>query len=41
MIARPIVPGRLYRVRARGLDITVMAAHPCDAIAIAIEERTA
>lgn len=37
MIARPIVPGRLYRVRGGGLDITVMAAHPCDAIAIAMD----
>lgn len=32
MIATPIIPGRLYRVRGAGLDLTVIAAHGCDAI---------
>ena len=32
MSAKPIVPGRLYRVRGAGLDIKVIAAHGCDAI---------
>lgn len=32
MIAIPIIPGRLYRVRVRGLDLAVIADHPCGAI---------
>lgn len=32
MSATPIIPGRLYRVRGAGLDLTVIAAHGCDAI---------
>ncbi len=36
MIATPIRAGSSYRVRGAGLDITVLASHPCDAICIAI-----
>lgn len=32
MSATPIIPGRLYRVRGAGLDLTVIAPHGCDAI---------
>ena len=32
MSARPLIPGRLYRVRGAGLDLSVLASHPCDAI---------
>ncbi len=32
MCATPIIPGRLYRVRGQGLDVTVIASNPCDAI---------
>lgn len=37
MSASTLVPGRLYRVRGSGLDLTVRAAHPCDAICIALD----
>jgi len=37
MSARPIVPGRLYRVRGRGFDLVVFAAHPCDAICAVLD----
>lgn len=36
MIAVPIQPGRSYRVRGQGLDLTVLADHPCTAICIAL-----
>lgn len=32
MSATPVVPGRAYRVRGGGLDITWLAGHACDAI---------
>lgn len=32
MSAKPIIPGRLYRVRGAGIDVTVIASHGCDAI---------
>ena len=38
MSATPIIPGRLYRVRAAGLDLTVIAADGFAAI-IAILPR--
>lgn len=34
MIAIPITPGHSYRVRGFGLDLKVLAAHPCDALLI-------
>lgn len=34
MIAIPIAPGRLYRVRGNGLDCIVFANHPCAALRI-------
>ena len=37
MMAAPIVAGRLYRVRGYGRCLVVIASHPCDAIAIALE----
>lgn len=37
MSATPITPGHLYRVRGSGLDLAVLAAHPCDALCIAID----
>lgn len=36
MIATPITPGRVYRVRGAGLHIVVTAANPCSALMIAI-----
>lgn len=36
MRASPITPG-VYRVRGSGLDLTVRASHPCDAICIALD----
>jgi hypothetical protein len=36
MSAQAIIPGRLYRVRGAGLDITVIAGHGCDAICHAL-----
>jgi hypothetical protein len=36
MIATPLIPGRLYRVRGCGLDLTIIASHPCDAICIGL-----
>lgn len=43
MIATPIFPGKLYRVRGFGLDLRVIAAHPCDALLVllGIVERAA
>jgi len=37
MIATPILPGHTYRVSYQGQTFTVLAAHPCDAIVIALE----
>jgi len=37
MIARPIVPGRSYQVHGAGIDLTVLATNPVDAICIAID----
>ena len=37
MSATPLIPGRLYRVRGAGLDLKVIAAHPCDAICIGLD----
>lgn len=39
MSARAIIPGRLYRVRAGGIERDIVAAHPCDAICIALGWR--
>lgn len=36
MIATPLLPGRLYRVRGMGLDLTVLAQHACAALCIAM-----
>jgi hypothetical protein len=38
MSARPLIPGRLYRVRGMGLDLTIIASHACDALIIATEQ---
>lgn len=37
MIAAPIIPGRLYRVRGLGQCLVIIASHPCAALAIAAE----
>lgn len=37
MSATPLIPGRLYRVRGSGLDLGVLASHPCEAICIGLE----
>lgn len=37
MSATPLIPGRLYRVRGSGLDLKVIASHPCDAICIVLD----
>lgn len=34
MIAAPIIPGRVYRVRHRGQALIVIAPDPCTAIVI-------
>lgn len=34
----PIIAGRLYRVTGHGLNLTIIARHPCDAINIAVEQ---
>ncbi len=34
--ARPIIPGRAYRVTSHGRALTVLADHPCIAIIRAI-----
>lgn len=36
MIAIPLVPGKAYRVRGHGIDMTILAAHPIDAIRMAL-----
>ena len=36
MSASPLIPGRLYRVRGSGLDLNIIAPHPCDAICIGL-----
>jgi hypothetical protein len=38
MSARPLIAGRLYRVRGMGLDLTIIAGHACDALIIAVEQ---
>lgn len=35
MIAIPIVPGCMYRVRCAFFDTRIEARHPCDALSIA------
>lgn len=37
MTATPITPGRAYRVTHAGTTYIVLAAHPCDAIVIVLE----
>lgn len=37
MSATPLIPGRLYRVRGAGLDLKVIASHPCDALCIGLD----
>lgn len=37
MSASPLIPGRLYRVRGSGLDLEVVASHPCDALCIGLD----
>lgn len=37
MVASPLIPGRLYRVRGSGLDLEVVASHPCDALCIGLD----
>lgn len=37
MIAAPIIAGRLYRVRGRGMALVVIAPDACTAIAIGAE----
>lgn len=37
MSAIPMIPGHAYRVRYHGQAIMVLATHPCDALAIALD----
>lgn len=37
MTARPVIPGRVYRVRGCGIECNVMAEHGCDAILIGLQ----
>jgi hypothetical protein len=37
MIAIPIIAGAVYRVRGMGIDVNVLAPHPCDAIMLILE----
>jgi hypothetical protein len=36
MSAKPIVPGHLYQVKGQGVDLQVIAKHPCAAILIVL-----
>lgn len=38
MSASPIVAGRLYRVRGHGIDLQIIANHPCQALRIAASQ---
>ena len=40
MTAKPITPGKSYRVTGHGVDLVILAAHPCDALAIAFRNLT-
>jgi hypothetical protein len=40
MTAKPIQPGRTYRVRGNGLDVVILASNPCAAICVAVEILT-
>ena len=37
MRATPVIPGRAYHITGHGLDVTVLASHPVDAIVVGIE----
>lgn len=37
MCAYPTIPGRAYRVRGQGLDLTVLTDNPITAILIAVQ----
>lgn len=37
MKSTPVIPGRAYRVTGMGLDLTVFAPGPVDAIVVGIE----
>jgi len=37
MSATPIIPGHLYHVRGGGLGLDIIAAHPCEALRIALD----
>lgn len=36
MVATPIRPGTSYRITGSGLDLVILAAHPCDALCVAL-----
>lgn len=36
MRATPIIPGRLYRVTGAGINLSIIASHPCAALCNAI-----
>lgn len=36
MRATPIIPGRLYRVTGAGLNLLIVASHPCAALCTAL-----
>lgn len=37
MSAAPIIPGRLYHVSGHGLDLNIVAPHPCAALIVALD----
>jgi hypothetical protein len=37
MIAIPTIPGRAYRVRGNGIDLTVLTNNPITAIVLAVQ----
>ena len=38
MVAKVIIPGRLYHVHGMGIDMDVIASHGCDAITTALSQ---
>lgn len=37
MSATPLIAERLYRVRGAGINLKVIASHPCEAICIVLD----
>lgn len=38
LLVTPVIPGRLYHVEGTGMNLDIIASHPCDAVCIALAQ---